>query len=190
MKHVLLVTGPSGIGKTHLGELLLREYPGQFINAKLHTTRQPRPGEHGSDRIFVTPQEFSNKQAQNEFLVAGMFHNNWYGYSKTALTPEDRHIIVNAWPALVPQFLHIPHVTLLGLSIESDDLTLLIKRLQDRGDSPEVIRQRIQLIKNDLNEMKKIQPHFNQRGKNFVVSNDTTLATVVLPWIEQELLQT
>ena len=188
MNKILLVTGPSGVGKTYFAELLLQEYPGHFSAAKLYTTRIPRPGEQGSDRIFSSLSEFSSKKQNNQFLVSDRFHNNWYGYSRESLEPKDTHLIVNTWPALIPQFLQLPNIILIGLSIRPEDLPLLIKRMQLRGDSPESIQQRIALIKQDLQDMGKLKQSFTERGKIFTITSDNSVSTAVLPWIKQKLL--
>ena len=41
----LIVSGPSGSGKSSLINKLFEEYPGCFGFSVSHTTRQPRPGE-------------------------------------------------------------------------------------------------------------------------------------------------
>jgi len=184
MKKLLVVAGPSGIGKTYLAQQLLNRYGNQVEQAQLFTTRQPRPNEVLPDRIFISEEEFLKRQQAGDFIISDVFHNNHYGYTQASITPVSGHLIVNAWPALLPQFTHLPNVYFVGLTLDSKKLNLLKKRMLARGDSEEKANQRLPIIKKDLADLKKLEKLVTGNGKLFTVEDDKTLPDQVIPWIE------
>ena len=65
---VVVLTAPSGTGKTTVGEALLKRRPtlGRCITV---TTREPRPGEaNGVDYHFVTEDEFARMRDGGDLL--------------------------------------------------------------------------------------------------------------------------
>ena len=76
---VLIVSGPSGSGKSALVEKIL-EVPGTLLSVSC-TTRSPRKTESdGKWYNFVTEVEFQQMVERGEFLeYAQVFGKNWYG---------------------------------------------------------------------------------------------------------------
>lgn len=80
----LVISAPSGAGKTTLVQRLLREFP-QFGYSISCTTRQPRQGEvDGKDYVFLSREEFEQRRAQGYFAEWAEVHGNLYG---TPLAP-------------------------------------------------------------------------------------------------------
>ncbi len=79
MKNILLVvSGPSGVGKGTLVERLMRS--GQFALSVSCTTRKPRPGEsEGKSYFFLSREEFETKISRGEFLEYDEHFGNYYG---------------------------------------------------------------------------------------------------------------
>ena len=64
---IVILSSPSGAGKTTLVNLLLKKK--NFTNSVSHTTRKPRSNEvNGKDYFFVSSEEFQNLIKNNEFL--------------------------------------------------------------------------------------------------------------------------
>ena len=79
---VLVVSAPSGAGKTTLCRRLLREEPDLSFSVS-YTTRPPRPNEtHGKDYYFVDRKTFELMLSQEAFLEWAEVHGNLYGTSK------------------------------------------------------------------------------------------------------------
>ncbi len=80
MRNILLViSGPSGVGKGTLARLLLAEDKG-LVGSVSCTTRAPRAGEKdGREYFFITPQEFRDRIAANDFLEYDEHFGNLYG---------------------------------------------------------------------------------------------------------------
>ncbi|MEL6747494.1 MAG: guanylate kinase [Pseudomonadota bacterium] len=76
---LLVVSSPSGAGKTTLAKRLLTEEPAVQLSVSC-TTRPPRPGErNGIDYTFMSPAEFSLAQERGEFLEHAVVFDNRYG---------------------------------------------------------------------------------------------------------------
>ena len=75
----LVLSAPSGAGKTTLIKRLLAEFPhiGYSVSC---TTRQPRQGEvDGKDYIFLSREEFEKRRCQGYFAEWAEVHGNFYG---------------------------------------------------------------------------------------------------------------
>lgn len=83
MKPLLIViSAPSGAGKTTLCERLLQDYP-EITYSISCTTRTPRGEEEdGEDYYFMTDAEFSRHVAAGDFLEHATVHGNSYGSLK------------------------------------------------------------------------------------------------------------
>lgn len=81
---LLLISAPSGGGKTTLCQQLLARRP-ELTRAVTCTTRAPRTGERdGADYYFFTPERFQQRVAAGEFLE----HATVYGFSYGLLKAE------------------------------------------------------------------------------------------------------
>jgi guanylate kinase len=76
---LLIVSSPSGAGKTTLTRRLLQEFPGLRFSVS-HTTRKPRANEvDGQDYHFVSEKEFRELIDANHFAEWAEVHGNLYG---------------------------------------------------------------------------------------------------------------
>lgn len=76
---LLLISAPSGAGKTTLCQRLLQECPNLRYSVS-STTRLPREGEvDGEDYDFLRREEFDRQVEAGEFLEYAEVHGNGYG---------------------------------------------------------------------------------------------------------------
>ena len=76
---LIVVSAPSGAGKTTLCERLLADHPEVSYSISC-TTRAPREGEvDGKSYHFLTEQEFLLKVEGEEFLEYAQVYGHWYG---------------------------------------------------------------------------------------------------------------
>jgi len=80
---LIVISGPSGVGKGTLCNLLINRMDNLFLSISA-TTRPPRHGEiNGKDYIFMSREVFEEKIKNGEFLEWAKVYNNYYG------TPKD-----------------------------------------------------------------------------------------------------
>jgi guanylate kinase len=143
---LLVLSAPSGAGKTTLVKGLLAADPALRFSVSC-TTRKPREGEvHGRDYVFATPEEFRAMVAAGEFLEHAEVFGNFYGTRR----------------AQVDSLLSAGHNVLLEIDVQGaaqvranapESLSVFIlppsvpeleRRLRGRGtDSEEVIQRRL-----------------------------------------------
>lgn len=76
---MLVLSSPSGAGKTTISRRLLQRGPGLTLSVSL-TTRRMRPGERdGIDYIFVDAAEFARRVALGDLLEHARVFGNDYG---------------------------------------------------------------------------------------------------------------
>lgn len=79
---LIVLTGPSGVGKGTLVKELLSRYPDIYLSVSA-TTRSPRPGEiNGQHYYFVSRGEFEEMITAGEFFEWAEFAGNCYGTPK------------------------------------------------------------------------------------------------------------
>lgn len=144
---LIVISSPSGAGKTTLARRLREEFPAIGFSVSL-TTRPPREGEvHGVDYFFVDKETFGRMFAEGALAESAEVHGNWYGTSRTAVESalsEGRDMIFDIdwqgsralaqrWPADVVKIFVLP-----------PSLAALEARLRGRGtDDAHVIERRL-----------------------------------------------
>lgn len=79
---LIVLTGPSGVGKGTLLKSLLSRHPGLYLSVSA-TTRTSRVGEiNGQHYYFVDRKQFENMIATGELLEWAEFAGNYYGTPK------------------------------------------------------------------------------------------------------------
>jgi guanylate kinase len=82
---LLVLSSPSGAGKTTLARRLLTTDAGLRMSVSV-TTRKPRPGEvDGKDYHFIDAAEFKRLEGAGELLEWAEVHDNFYATPKAAV---------------------------------------------------------------------------------------------------------
>jgi len=145
--HLLIISGPSGVGK---GTLLHRVFSESGLPLSMSvsaTTRKPRPGEvDGKDYHFLSPAEFESKRLAGEFLECFEVFGKgvWYGTLRKVVE-EGLHagrwivleIDVQGARKVKDQF---PEA--MTFFIEPKSIDVLKERLRGRGTETEESMQR------------------------------------------------
>src|SRR5262245_23829403 len=80
---LIVVSAPSGAGKTSLAERALKRVPGLRFSVS-YTTREPRGGEqNGVDYFFVDYEQFDDMRRRGEFLEWAEVHGHPYATHQT-----------------------------------------------------------------------------------------------------------
>ncbi len=161
-KPIILITAPSGAGKTSITKYLLQEFPSLSFSISA-TTRLPRGNEQdGVDYYFLSLSDFQKKIAENAFLEWEMvYEGKYYG---TLLSELDRMWDLGLVPLLdidVKGAIHVqqkfPESTL-SFFIEAPSLEALETRLRGRGtDTEENIQTRLSKAQYEMS----FKQHFN-----------------------------
>lgn len=77
---VVVLSAPSGGGKTTISRALLQRYPERFGYSVSATTRRPRAGERDGEAYhFLAREEFQRRRAAGEFLESAEYAGELYG---------------------------------------------------------------------------------------------------------------
>jgi guanylate kinase len=173
---LVIVSSPSGAGKTTLTKKLLAEFDTLTFSVS-HTTRKIRPGERdGVDYHFVDAETFAAMVQRNEFAEYAEVHGNLYGTARApveAALAGGRDVIFDvdyqggqALSALWPD-------DSLKIFILPPDLDTLAERLRKRAtDAPDVIARRLDKALEELEHWDEYQ--------FWIVNDDVTRAYEVL----------
>lgn len=83
---LVVISSPSGGGKTAVVQGLLRQDPSTFVYSVTATTRPPRPGEReGVDYYFVSPEQFARMRDGGELVEWAEVHGYWYGTPRSSI---------------------------------------------------------------------------------------------------------
>ncbi len=152
----IVMSAPSGCGKTTLIDMLLQEYS-DIVYSISCTTRKPREGEEdGLDYHFLTRERFEELLKQNAFLESAKVHDNYYGTLKAPIIEvlnEGNSMILDIdvqGAAKVRDYVrNLPNTDPLKIGyvdifISPPSMEALRERLEGRGtDSQEVIEKRL-----------------------------------------------
>ena len=161
---VLVVVGPSGVGKDTVMQKVFEKHPGYFKKGVTHTSRKMRPGEkEGYNYYYVSKEEFLKLKDENGLVEYNFYNGNYYGLSKKELengTKTDKilYVIIDINGAKSVHDLNIPanFVAILPPSEE-----ILERRLKGRGtETPEVIKGRLETAKNETRRINEAD-YFN-----------------------------
>ncbi len=144
---LIVVTGPSGVGKGTLLQKLLERYPDRFLFSISATTRSPRVGEeHGQAYFFWSRDEFEQKRAAGEFLEWAEYAGNLYGTPRQAIAEAiaSGHIILLEIELEGARQVARSFPSAKRIFIAPPSMEVLKSRLRDRStDSDEQIRKRL-----------------------------------------------
>ena len=147
---ILVITGPSGVGKGTLIKGLLDRMPGLQL-AVSATTREPRPGEvNGRDYHFLSDEDFDRRVAAGEFVEHAVYAGNRYGTLRSELARPARAIVLEIDVQGARQVAEtLPEA--MRVFIEPPSFADLARRLAARGaDSPEQIERRLAAARAEL----------------------------------------
>ena len=83
---LLIISAPSGTGKTTLCEHLLSDFPKKLMLSISSTTRKPRgEEENGKHYHFMSTEEFTKKIKRGDFAEYAEVHGHFYGTDKSTL---------------------------------------------------------------------------------------------------------
>lgn len=153
---LVIISGPSGVGKSTVVARLLRECPLPLVMSVSATTRPPRPGERdGVNYHFLSPQQFEERRLAGDFLESCEVFGRgyWYGTLKSEVASglaagkwvileidvEGAMKVLPQAPGAVTLFVH------------PGSMEELERRLRGRGtETEEAVQRRLEIARREL----------------------------------------
>jgi guanylate kinase len=151
---LIVLTGPSGVGKGTLMRSLLQRHPELYYSVSA-TTRSPRAGEvDGKHYHFIDRSKFEQLVARGEFLEWAEFAGNYYGTPKQAVINQ-----INSGKSVVLEIeldgarqIRNSFKDAYSIFILPPNLAELEKRIRGRGQDPEdAIARRLGRAQEEIN---------------------------------------
>ena len=167
---IIIITAPSGAGKTSITRHLLKTYPDQLAFSVSAATRKARGNEkNGVDYYFISEEDFTNKIQHEEFAEWEMvYEGKYYGTLKAELARIWNQGKIPVLDIDVKGAIHVQQQypeTTLSLFIQPPSVDELKRRLQSRGtESEESIHARVNKAAYELS--------FKQYFDHIIVNDD------------------
>lgn len=147
---LIIVSAPSGSGKSTIVQWLMKEHPELKLYFSIScTSRAPRGTErNGVEYFFLTPEEFRQRIANNEFLeYEEVYEDRFYGTLKEQVERQREAGQNVVFDVDVKGGCNIKKYygdEALSLFIQPPSVEELRRRLEGRGtDTPEAIEERL-----------------------------------------------
>ncbi len=154
---MIVLSGPSGVGKDTIARMLMEQYPDEFHFVVTATTRPPREGEvEGRDYIFVSTDEFAQMIEDKDLLEWAIVYNDYKGIPKQQIRDalaSGRNVImrVDVQGAATIRKL-VPNAIFIFLMVESDQV--LVDRLRQRkSETAEGLNLRIATARQEMSRL-------------------------------------
>ena len=151
---MVVLSSPSGAGKTTLTRKLLEDHPDMAMSVSA-TTRAPRPGEvEGRDYFFIDKTRFGELEAAGEFLEHAKVFDNYYatprGPVEEALSQGREGVFDIDWQG-AQQLTQAAADDLVKIFILPPNMRELEQRLRTRAqDSDSVIVKRMSKLEAEI----------------------------------------
>lgn len=168
MSKLIVLSAPSGAGKTTLCHKLLEEFDDLILSVST-TTRAPRGKEkHGVEYFFVAREAFQKKIDTNRFAEWAEVHGNFYGTTKDFVESahaKGKSLLLDIDVQGAESLRRVYPTQTVTIFIRPPSMQELENRLRSRGtENEETIQKR---LKNAASEM--AQAHLF----DYIVVNDS-----------------
>ena len=175
-KCILIIEGPSGVGKDTIVNEIIRRFPDRFGKPVNATTREMRPNEsQGNPYLFLTEEEFLQKRREGDIFEQTIRHGTYRGMQRSSFNEilNSNKIAIRdcdrfGLEALKKEFGDI--VTSIFLTAPKD---VIRNRLIERGEEKESMERRLK----DYDEYLQNSVYFDYEIENMDI--DKTIETII-----------
>ncbi len=165
---LIIITAPSGAGKTSITRYLLQHFPQLAFSVSAATRPQRRDEMNGVDYYFLSLEEFQLKIQNNEFVEWEMvYEGRYYGTLKTELERLKQHHKIPILDIDVKGAIHVQAQfpgECLSIFVSPPSIDELRRRLEIRAtESPDALQDRLNKAAYEIS----FQHHFNK-----IITND------------------
>ena len=168
----VVVSGPSGVGKTTLCHGLMERDPGVAFSVSATTRKARAAEEHGKDYFFISRQEFEKMQERAEFAEWALVHGEIYGTPRKYLDgkiAEGLSVLLDIDVQGGVQVME-RYPMAVSIFVIPPSFKVLEERLRNRkSETEDALRRR---LTNAIGEMEYLSQY------TYVVVNDTVDAAV------------
>ena len=155
----IIISGPSGVGKTTIVEKLVKTHPELHISVST-TTRPKRKGEiDGKSYYFVDKKKFKELLRKNEFIEYAENYGNYYGSSKKNYTESinsGKDVVFVLSVEGMRNALKNKEMDFVTIFIKTSSDKTLLQRLKNRAtETKEQIKKRFKKSKHELSFAQK-----------------------------------
>jgi guanylate kinase len=138
---IIIITAPSGAGKTSITRFLLQEFPELAFSVSAATRKGRANEKNGVDYYFISEEDFTRKIQHNEFVEWEMvYEGKYYGTLKSELERIWNNGQVPVLDIDVKGAIHVQQQypdTTLSIFVEPPSVDELKRRLSSRGTETE-----------------------------------------------------
>ena len=183
---IIILTAPSGAGKTSITKYLLKNNPGLGFSISAATRSARNDEKNGKDYYFITMEDFNTKIQNNEFVEWEMvYEGRYYGTLKSEFNRIWNNGQVPVLDIDVKGAIHVQQQypgSSFSIFIEPPSIEELKRRLETRGsESIETLQTRINKAAYEIS----FKHHFHK----IVVNNDLNQACSEAEQAIKEFLQ-
>lgn len=152
---LLILSSPSGAGKTTLTHRLLQDFDRAIGFSVSHTTRKPRPNEvDGQDYHFISEEQFRQWIQEGHFAEWAEVHSNLYGTSDSEIArakAEGKKALLFDVDYQGARQIRAKFPQAIGVFILPPSMAELRRRLEGRGtETPESLERRFAKAKEEI----------------------------------------
>ena len=138
---IILITAPSGSGKTSIVNHLMKEFPSLSFSVSAPTRRPRKNEKEGKDYYFISENEFKEKIHDKEFLEWEMvYEGKYYGTLKSEIERIWKEKKIPVLDIDVQGAIHVQQqypVNTIAIFVQAPSISELKRRLQSRGSETE-----------------------------------------------------
>ena len=159
---LIVVSGPGGVGKGTIAELLVKRHEKLWLS-KSWTTRPRRDKENEEAYTFVTREEFEQAIDEGVFLEWAEFQGNYYATPWP--DPPDNYDVLLEIDVQGAKSVTEHGLEFLMIFVDAPTVEDQARRLRGRGDNEEEVLRRIREGERERNDAREM-------GAIFVINDD------------------